>query len=322
MPDGERTPNGGRPIKWWHHDAPIASAGDVDHEQWLQQESDIPNREQHLRYTNPDDGSAWTKLQGMDTWRSPVPVGYDRHEVDHREIWLYACGYLINASEIQEFISWSKTVDFWGRWMPEPPGDSALFFGELGWSFASQSLLGDRLGAQHPAPRDGGPRCPISLQQAAFKCSPSAGGYDCSLAHRHNLCRPNPRIVETVSLEWTGHGADFAHADGTLAAFDPSAHDTCSSAQLVREETLTRFLHETRTALVWATIGEKRAIRPRGSRDPWAGFLQTTDACVYQPDFLRGHRTTRLETANQPLGQRPSARSRRAPLRRGGGQTW
>ena len=285
---------------WWRHDAPIAPAEDLDHEQWLRQESDIPSSELQLLYTNPDDGSNWIKLQGMDTWQTPTPMGYDRHEVDHREIWLYACSYLIDESEVPEFISWSKTVDFWGRWMPEPPGDSRLFFGELGWSFASQSLLGDNLGAQHPAPRDGGPRCPIPLQPTTYECSPNAGEYDCSLAHRHDLYRPNPRIVETMSLQWTGHGADFAHTDGTLAAFDPSAHDTCSSAQLVHEASLARFLNETRTALVWANIGEKRAVSPRGSRKPWAGFLQITDACLYQPERLRGHRTTRLEIADQP----------------------
>lgn len=293
-----RRPQAPYSTTWWRHDAPIAPVEDEDHEQWLRQESDIPSREQQLQYTNPDDGSTWIKLQGMGTWQSPTPMGYDRHEVDRREIWLYACSYLIDASDVREFVSWSNTVDFWGRWMPEPPGDSRLFFGELGWSFASQSLLGDNLGAQHPAPRDGGHQCPIPLQPTAYECSPNAGEYDCSLAHRHDLYRPNPRMVQTMSLQWTGHGADFAHADGTLAAFDPSAHDTCSSAQLVHEASLARFLNETRTALVWTNIGEKRAISPRGPLEPWAGFLQITDACIYAPETLRGHRTTRLEIAN------------------------
>lgn len=284
--------------RWWYHDAQIASDDMEDHQEWLRHESDMPNREQQLRFANPNDGTAWIKLQGMDIWQTPPPAGYDQYEVDYREIWLYACGYFIDASEVQEFMAWSKTVDFWGRWMPEPLGADRLFFGELGWSYASQALLGDNLGAQHPEPRDGGPRCPIPLQPTAYECSPNGGEYDCSLAHRHDLYRPNPRLVETINLRWTGHGADFAHPDGTLAAFDPSAHDTCSSSLLVHEESLARFLNETQTALVWATIGEKRAIRPRGLDDPWAGFLEITDACVYEPEHLRGHRTTRLEMAD------------------------
>ena len=99
-----------------------------------------------------------------------------------------------------------------------------------------------------------------------------------------------------MNLQWTGHGANFVHPDRTLAAFDPSAYDTCSGALLVHEDGLARFLSETRSALVWATIGEKRAISPRGLHQSWEGLLRIADASVYTPGRLKGHRTTRLET--------------------------
>lgn len=76
------------PTTWWNYDVPVASVDDVSNQQWLPFTSDIPGREQHLRYTNPVDGSTWTKLQGMDIWESQLPAGYDYHEVEHREIWL------------------------------------------------------------------------------------------------------------------------------------------------------------------------------------------------------------------------------------------
>ena len=281
--------------RWWHHDVEVASVDDVSNHQWLQDAADIPSRNQQLRYTSPDHGSTWIKLQGMDIWQSQVPAGYDRHEVDHREIRLYACGYLIDETEVEQFIDWSNTVDFSGHWMPKPPRAHSLFFGELGWSFASEALLSDHLGAHQPEPRDGGPRCPTPLQPAAFGCSANGGEYDCSLTHSDEFYRPNPRIAETMNLQWTGHGADFVHPDGTLAAFDPSAHDTDHGALLVHEETLAHFLDQTRLALVWAIIGEKRAIRPRDSDHPRADFLQLEGACVYQPEHLAGDLTTRLE---------------------------
>ena len=281
--------------RWWNHDVAISSVADVSNQQWLQDASDIPSRDQHLRYTRSDNDSTWIKLQGMDVWQSQVPAGYDRHEVDYREIWLYACGYLIDATEVEPFIDWSNAVDFSGRWMPEPPRAHSLFFGELGWSFASEALIGDYLGAQQPEPRRGGPRCPVPLRPAAFECSANGGEYDCSLAHSDEFYRPNPRLAETMNLQWTGHGADFVQPDGTLAAFDPSAHDTGRGALLVHEETLARFLDQTRSALVWAIIGEKRAIRPRDSDRPRADFLQLEGACVYQPGRLTGDLTTHLE---------------------------
>lgn len=280
--------------RWWRHDAPIASPDDTDDVQWLQRESDIPDRDQQLRFIDPESGSAWIKLQGMDVWQSSPPTGYDAHEVDRREIWLYACGYLIDTSDVEDFIAWSRDVDFSGRWMPEPPRSHELFFGELGWSTASRALLGDYLGAQQPEPRDG-PPCPIALQSAAFECSANGGEYDCSLAHGAEFYRPSPRIADALGLRWTGYGADFVHADGTLAAFDSSARDNSHGVLLMREDSLASFLNETRSALVWATIGEKQAFRPRHRRDPWAGILRITDAAVYDGGHLRGHRTTRLE---------------------------
>ena len=282
--------------RWWNHDVRVASVDDVSNQQWLRLTSDIPDRDQQLRYTNPENGSSWIKLHGMDIWESQLPAGYDRHEVDRRDIWLYACGYLIDATRVAEFIDWSKTVDFSGRWMPEPPGAHSLFFGELGWSFASEALLGDQLGARQPAPRGGGPRCPVPLRPAAFRCSANGGGYDCSLAHSAEFYRPNPRLVETMNLRWTGHGADFVHSDKTLAVFDPSAYDTGRGALLAQEETLARFLDQTHSALVWAIIGEKQAIKPLNSQDAQAGgFLRLEGTCVYQPGRLVGDLTTHLE---------------------------
>ena len=281
--------------RWWSHDLEVASADDVSDDRWLQDASDIPGRDQQLRYTNPDHGSTWIKLHGMDVWQSRVPAGYDRHEVDYREIWLYARGYLVNATEVEQFIDWSNTVDFSGSWMPEPPRAHSLFFGELGWSFASEAQIGDHLGAEQPEPRSGGPQCPVRLQPAAFECSANGGEYDCSLTRSDEFYRPNPRLAETMNLQWTGHGADFVHPDGTLAAFDPSAHDTDRRALLVHEETLARFLDQARSALVWAIIGEKRAIRPRDSDRSRADLLRLEGACVYQPGRLTGDLTTHLE---------------------------
>ena len=65
-----------------------------------------------------------------------------------------------------------------------------------------------------------------------------------------------------MGLRWTGQGADFLDSHGTLAAFDPSTYDTSSAALLVREENLARYLNETESALVWAIVGEKRAMDP------------------------------------------------------------
>ena len=286
--------------QWWRHEMEIASAAEVSHDEWLQRESDIPDQKQQLCFTTPDDGTNWIKLQGLDIWQTPIPSGYGRHEVHHREVWLWANGYLVSAADVEEFISWSKTVNFWNRWMPEPPEaySSRLFFGELGWSYAFDALLGDIAMPHQPQPTEGG-RCPVPLQPAAFHYVAEGGGYDCSITNAYELHRPNSRLLKAMNLQWSGHAADFVDADGVLVAFDPSARDTGSSALLMREDDLKRFLNETGSALVWAMTGEKRAHGPGRLDAAWAGALQLSGAGAYTPDGPTRRLTARLEVPSR-----------------------
>ena len=284
--------------RWWSREMPIPSTQEVDHEQWLKRESDIPDYEQHLRFTRPQDGSTWIKLHGHDTWHSPIPPDLDQYEAERREIWLDACGYLIDATAVEEFIAWSKAVNFWNRWMTEPPTPYSLFFGELGWSFAFEALVSESLEPQKPAPQKGIP-CPTPLRTTAVGYTAEGMGYDCSIIESYNLHRPSPQLVKAMNLSWTGQGADYVDSRGTLAAFDPSAHDpTSSTALFIREDNLQQLLNNTKTALVWRTIGEKRAFGPGRWRKAWSGFQQLTGASTYTSDGPQGYLNTNLEILN------------------------
>ncbi len=81
--------------RWWNRETPIPSTQEVDHEQWLKRASDIPDYEQQLRFTRPQDGSTWIKLHGHDMWQSHIPPDRDQYEMERREICLDVCGYLI-----------------------------------------------------------------------------------------------------------------------------------------------------------------------------------------------------------------------------------
>ena len=291
LPDRRRSEDA---ATWWRYDAAIASFDNLTHERWLQDQSDIPDREQQLRFVDAEDGSTWIKLQGSAYWQSPVAPGHEYYEVDQREIWLDACGYLIDGAEADRFGAWSKTVDFGNGWMPEPPRAYSLFFGELGWSFAFNALLGDSLELQYPESQEG-ERCPAPLQPAALQYVAESGGYDCSLVASHDLYRANSRLLTAMGLRWTGHGSDFVDGNGTLVAFDPSAHDTCSSALLVREDNLAQSLKEMGLALVWAIVGEKRVITPNDYSKTRPGFLHLTGASAYRPERLTGDLTAYLE---------------------------
>ena len=283
---------------WWRHEATIAPIDEMSHEQWLQIEADIPSHDQQLRFTNPDDDSTWIKLHGMDTWKMETDPSHERDQADQREIWLYACGYLIDATAVDEFIAWSQTVDFYGRWMPQPQELHGLYFGEIGWSSAFKDIHYD--GPLEPrgfAPSASTP-LPTTLCLTAVEYCAEGRGRDCSLAEGYSLYHPHPRLVEAMNLRWTGKDAEFVDADGTLTIFDPSAHDDRYPALLVREDKLSQFLHDTDSAVVWAMLGEKQAI---GAGERWSArssfpLRRLTGAYAYRNGSLTGHRSTHLET--------------------------
>lgn len=280
--------------RWRSHDVAITPFDDIEDKQWLGFESDIPCPDQHLRFTDSRDGSIWIMLQGSETWKTPTPPGFDQYEVDRREIWLEGCGFFVDAAEIEVFMTWAKERDFWNRWMPEPPRFHSLFYGEIGWSFASNAQLGEYLKPHYPA-RWKEPACPIGIRPVAIEYHAEAGGYDCSLVDGYAICRPVENFIEPLNLRWTGHGADYIDSDGSLVALDLSADSTSSSALLVREDILQRFLGKTESALVWAILGEKRVLTPKQSRSEWAGSLRLTGAAFYSPDGLQGFLSSHLE---------------------------
>ncbi|WP_419837641.1 AVAST type 2 anti-phage system protein Avs2 [Candidatus Poriferisodalis sp.] len=291
----------GAPTRWWNRSVPIPTVDEIRHEDWLREEDDIPGRDGQLRFRDPESGTTWIKVHGFRTWESPAPLVIVSEKVDYRELWLDAYGYLVDADRVDEFLAWSRNVDFWNRWMTEPPEAHYLFFGELGWGPGFKDQLSDHLESQHPEPFDDGRACPTPLCPAAFSYSAETSGYDCSLTDSHEMLRSNSRLVDAMGMRWTGNGADFVDNHGTLVAFDPSTHDDCSSALLIREDRLSQYLEDSGDALVWAIVGEKRAREPGNWLDCWAASVRRSGAYVYGDDPSRGNMQTYPEA---PTGDR------------------
>jgi hypothetical protein len=229
--------------------------------EWAISSDDLPKIEDLLMVTRPDDASRWLNLQGYLNWQQPVPADLDSMDVERREIWYIFTAYLIRAGEAEDFIKWAKSVDFWERWMPEPPDVYRLFLGEHGWSPASRyfqrQCFGDR-GWVQP-----GRGCPVKVRLPAIQYRQEGRGFDCSVDEGYTLSLPGEDLLAGLGLRWYGSGADYLRADGQLAAFDPTAHSDGPSALLIREDLLRQFLAREKLAVCWTLLGEKRVLAPR-----------------------------------------------------------
>ena len=250
-----------------------------DHGQWLRTQTDLPNLDSLLRRARDSDGINWVNLRTLPTWTEPAPFDTSRHQIDRREFWFRATAYFVDTEKAGDFLRWSDNIDFWNRWMPEPPENHALYIGEHGWGPAFAHTVGTASGLVTPTAGDG-TTSPIPVRIAAFEYHTSGGEYDCSVENGQTLYVLHPTAIDAMGLKWQGHAADYVDDKGNTAVFDPTAHKAGPPALLIREDLLANYLQHQRLALVWAVTAEKRIIPGRQGRlyDPssWSGSCQYT----------------------------------------------
>ncbi|MBI1814243.1 MAG: ATP-binding protein [Deltaproteobacteria bacterium] len=304
------TPGGtawhGHSAAWWGA-ARHENWGDPSSpEQWVMRCDDLPKVEDLLSVVHPDDASRWLNLQTYFNWQQPLAADRESIDVERRELWYLCTGYLLRASDVGAFMAWGETVDFWGRWMPDPQEVHRMFLGEYGWSAAfryfQQPYFGDDGWIQ---PSHG---CPVSVRPAAFEYLREGNGFDCSVDESYTLRLPASELVTGLGLRWSANGADYLDVTGRLAAFDPTAHADGPSALLLRRDSLTEFLAREELAICWAVLGEKRVLGP-GLDPAYYARLRISGTYMLSDKgpvgFLKraldGRETERHETSSNPL---------------------
>ncbi|HHW86159.1 MAG TPA: ATP-binding protein [Chloroflexi bacterium] len=227
---------------------------------WTSDHSDLPAIKDLLRVVWPNDGSQWLNLCGYFHWKRPTPADKEDTEIERRDLWYICTGYLILLTDVDAFIEWSQTVDFWGRWMPEPAQLSGVYLGEIGWSPAYRYF-------QHPYFGDEGwttpaKECPVKIRVAASEYLCESGGFDCSIDDTYKLRIPSVDLLEGLGLKWSGQAADYVNSDGQVLVFDPTAHLPGPDALLIREDLFQEYLAQAGLTICWVVLGEKRVLGP------------------------------------------------------------
>ena len=231
-----------------------------DFHDWARYYGDLPRVEDLLRVSRPDDASNWLNVNGYFYWRQQPPADKESEDVERRELWYLVTGYLIHATDTDAYLKWAENVDFWGRWMPDPPEIWRMFLGEHGWAPASRYFqkpyFGDE-GWTQP-----GHGCPVELRTCGVNYLREASGFDCSVNETYALRLPTSELVNGAGLRWSANGADLIDSVGHLAAFDPTAHAPGPSSLLLREDLMRDFLARAGLSICWAVLGEKRVTGP------------------------------------------------------------
>ena len=156
---------------WWGNERYDAWHEGIGHQDWLGNCENLPDIERLLEVSNPTNGARWFNVNGNFLWRQPHPADEEPYERNRRELWIGVTAYFVRTEDVGDFMTWAETVDFWGRWMPEPPEGYSLYMGEYGWSPAFRHLHPDCLEGEdwvRPQTRDR-EECPVEGQR---KCPP------------------------------------------------------------------------------------------------------------------------------------------------------
>ena len=292
VPTGETTHSD--VATWWAREQYSSWCAQLDRQKWLRKRNDIPSVNEILRATHPSDGSRWVHLRAMLAWRQSEPPDVDEYEMDRREVWLHATGYLVDASAAADFVAWFPGADLGNDRMPQPPTANQLFFGEHGWSPAFTETLARSLNASTPTFRDA-VTCPTGVRVTEVEYQARGSGFDCSVRDNYSLSAPHPALIQALGLRWSGRGADFVDESGHLAAFDPTAHEYGPAGLLLREDLLADYLEREGLALVWTVNGEKMTGAP-GRDWRWDGFLRFHGAYRYTREHVEGDISFLLES--------------------------
>lgn len=228
--------------------------------EWVMRYDDLPKVEELLSISQPRDGSQWLNVYGYFNWRQRPPADQESTDVERRDFWYLCTGYLLQVKDVDAFMRWAETVDFWGRWMPDPPEVYRMYLGEHGWSPASRYLQQRYFGDDRWIEPSHG--CPVRVRPVAFEYSRGSSGFDCSIDDNYTLRLPASDLVNARGLRWSANGADYLDATGQLAAFDPTAHADGPTALLIRKDLLRQFLARENLGICWAVLGEKRVLGP------------------------------------------------------------
>lgn len=268
----------GHSYAWWGAAKYDNWGSPIDPRGWILRCDDLPNVEDLLCVTNPEDTSRWINAQGHFIWRQQTPVDMDVTDVERRDLALLCTGYLIQAEDAQVFLKWAEGVDFGGGWMPTPPSVHQMFLGEYGWAPASRyfqhQYFGDS-GWTQP-----GQGCPVRMRTVSLEYMKEVSGFDCSIDESYSLCLPAAELVAGMGVRWFGNGSEFLNLEGQLAAYDPTVQSDGPRALLLREELLREFLARERLAICWILFGEKRVLSPGFGRGPHHPELRLSGAYV------------------------------------------
>jgi len=261
-------------VTWW---TPVEYASwndERDPQRWLSASEDLPDHAPMVAVTHPESAEKWLVLDTSYLWVEPTSTEFERHEVDHRQVWTRVRSYLARKDELGALVEQLAGKPL-NAWVPHDlNSEGGVYLGEYHWAsayrYAYDSSDDDSRGWTRGYPK----RLVGPILKTTVSYYTESGDRDRSLEESVHIELPCRELANGMNLKWMGREGEFLGRDGRVAILDPSLRLPGPGGLVVRQDCLEQFLKDADLGILWVVTGEKQFVFGGFGAHPDVGRLE------------------------------------------------
>lgn len=216
---------------------------------------------------NDKNGEEWVVLQGYDTRNEEEADEYKR------ERFLYYNTFFVDDANKEIFYEWAKTVNFYGRWMPENRGSIDYLWADYPWANAYTESL------EEESYRDPRIPCKVDLTYEAQLQEDMSGFADDKTSS--SVYAPSADVMTKLGLYTAERGILRKNDNNEIVAINRMIRDESFSGLLIKRKYLNMYLKSENKCMFYCLLGEKSIVK---SGSYMLNNKDLTGAAIYNAD--------------------------------------
>jgi hypothetical protein len=216
--------------------------------EWVENLADLPIMK-NVICKKDNNGEEWFSLIKTVEWREPKPIGEGKYEGARKDIFYKIQAYFIHSKNKDKIISYLKTKNFWGNWMPTTSAPINLMNREKFWSPAYINIDKEK---KWETIRDTNFKVMIATTDALGEISS-----DKSSAHFY-YDMPCRTLFDSMNLRYAIVDGEFKNEENVIVA-----KNIDYQGLLLKKTELLSFLQKNKLEILWTVIGEKMSYSNR-----------------------------------------------------------
>lgn len=251
--------------KWWFNINKDFQNLDIADKEWMGSTEKLPSIFQLVQINR--EGEEYF-LQSMN-----FSIDGTKEDVKYRNLYYHINAFVLNQSDLENFIEWLESVDFYGQdKMPKSDSIQKTFLREYPHSktfeYFNNYYYGQTDWDDEFDHREGVIPCKVLLTSTSYMNE--GRSYDMSVNESIEVALPNKWFVDKMELRQTSKDGEWVNEKNEVVFFDPTVDNCCISEYnengvlVADKRLLLEFLKKNSFTIVWIMWGEKQVRNTKG----------------------------------------------------------